>query len=90
MHGRVATKRVRECSTKHEVLSHLSKFTYSGEKSSNKSDHFAIRVIRKSLSCRHYSTRMTEQNEWSAVRVRDTFLQYFKDNGHTFGKLHTA
>ena len=26
-----------------------------------------------------------EQHEWSAVRVRQTFLDYFKDNGHTFG-----
>ena len=23
--------------------------------------------------------------QWSAVRVRDTFLDYFKKNGHTFG-----
>ena len=24
--------------------------------------------------------------EWTSKRVRDTFLQYFKENGHTFGK----
>lgn len=26
-----------------------------------------------------------EQHEWGAVRVRQTFLDYFKKNGHTFG-----
>lgn len=26
-----------------------------------------------------------EKHEWGAVRVRDTFLSYFKDRGHTFG-----
>ncbi|KAB8596100.1 hypothetical protein FH972_025809 [Carpinus fangiana] len=25
-----------------------------------------------------------QQHEWNAVRVRDTFLDYFKKNGHTF------
>ena len=24
--------------------------------------------------------------EWNAKRVRDTFLQYFKQNGHKFGE----
>ena len=27
--------------------------------------------------------------EWSAERVRQTFLDYFKKNGHTFGGSHT-
>lgn len=27
------------------------------------------------------------EEEWSAVRVRDTFLNYFKKNGHTFGQF---
>lgn len=26
-----------------------------------------------------------EKHEWGAVRVRQTFLDYFKDRGHTFG-----
>jgi alanyl-tRNA synthetase len=26
-----------------------------------------------------------EQHEWGAKRVRETFLEYFKKNGHTFG-----
>lgn len=38
---------------------------------------------------RFYSGKMAspegEQHEWSAVRVRNTFLDYFKKNGHTFG-----
>ena len=25
------------------------------------------------------------ETHWSAVRVRETFLEYFKKNGHTFG-----
>jgi hypothetical protein len=32
------------------------------------------------------SETVVEKHEWSAVRVRDTFLDYFKKNGHTFGK----
>ena len=32
--------------------------------------------------------RMTSpSSEWTAQRVRDTFLDYFKQNGHTFGGL---
>jgi hypothetical protein len=27
-----------------------------------------------------------EKHEWGAVRVRQTFLDYFKERGHTFGK----
>jgi hypothetical protein len=27
----------------------------------------------------------TEEHKWSALRVRETFLDYFKNNGHTFG-----
>lgn len=27
-----------------------------------------------------------ETPEWSAQRVRDTFLDYFKENGHAFGQ----
>jgi alanyl-tRNA synthetase len=26
-----------------------------------------------------------EKHEWGAQRVRDTFLEYFKERGHTFG-----
>ena len=26
-----------------------------------------------------------EKHEWNAPRVRETFLEYFKKNGHTFG-----
>ena len=26
-----------------------------------------------------------EKHEWPAVRVRETFLEYFKERGHTFG-----
>lgn len=33
--------------------------------------------------------RMTSpSSEWTAQRVRDTFLDYFKQNGHTFGGLN--
>jgi alanyl-tRNA synthetase len=28
-----------------------------------------------------------EKHEWDAVKVRNTFLDYFKKNGHTFGRL---
>lgn len=32
----------------------------------------------------------SEKPEWDAVRVRDTFLDYFKKNGHTFGGFISA
>ena len=32
------------------------------------------------------STAPTETPEWTAQRVRETFIKYFKDRGHTFGK----
>lgn len=28
----------------------------------------------------------TSRPEWTATRVRETFLEYFKQNGHTFGE----
>ena len=28
---------------------------------------------------------MGSQEQWPAARVRETFLEYFKQNGHTFG-----
>lgn len=28
-----------------------------------------------------------EKHEWGATRVRDTFLDYFKERGHTFGEF---
>lgn len=28
-----------------------------------------------------------EKHEWSAARVRQTFLDYFKERGHTFGRV---
>ena len=28
---------------------------------------------------------MVPKNEWSALRVRMTFIDYFKNHGHTFG-----
>ena len=39
---------------------------------------------------RQYSSRavkMGSQEQWPAARVRETFLEYFKKNGHTFGML---
>src|ERR1700761_8028113 len=34
---------------------------------------------------RSMATLTEEKHEWSATRVRDTFIEYFKKNGHTFG-----
>jgi alanyl-tRNA synthetase len=28
-----------------------------------------------------------EKHEWGAVRVRQTFIDYFKERGHEFGTL---
>lgn len=55
-----------------------------------------VRVPRSKLATSYYtpsrmaSTASTETPEWSAQRVRDTFLKYFEDRGHTFGKLSTV
>ena len=32
-------------------------------------------------------SRTGQTPEWGAVRVRQTFLDYFKERGHTFGML---
>ena len=42
---------------------------------------------RLSFGDRRYRSMSLTNGEvhWSAVRVRDTFLDYFKKNGHTFG-----
>jgi hypothetical protein len=34
-----------------------------------------------------HMSRTGEPPEWGAVRVRQTFLDYFKERGHTFGML---
>ncbi len=42
------------------------------------------------LLIRQHSTRavkMGSQEQWPAARVRETFLEYFQKNGHTFGML---
>lgn len=36
------------------------------------------------------ASQSDEQLEWPATKVRDTFLDYFKQNGHTFGKFFEA
>lgn len=30
---------------------------------------------------------MGSQEQWPAAKVRETFLEYFRKNGHTFGML---
>ncbi len=35
------------------------------------------------------TTSLNGEETWTAVRVRDTFLEYFKKNGHTFGQSGT-
>ena len=37
--------------------------------------------------CRAMGSVTDEQPEWTALKVRNTFLDYFKQNGHTFGNL---
>ncbi len=52
--------------------------------------NYGLRVTQASLPKhfhRAYSTspsRMAEQ--WNAVKVRKTFIDFFKDNGHKFGR----
>jgi alanyl-tRNA synthetase len=32
----------------------------------------------------------SNSSDWTAPRVRETFLDYFKKNGHTFGELRLS
>jgi hypothetical protein len=41
---------------------------------------------RISLSQRTMASIAGEKHKWNAVHVRETFLDYFKKNGHTFGR----
>ena len=43
---------------------------------------------RMITECQMASTKTEEQ--WDAVRVRNTFLDFFKKNGHTFGEMTQA
>lgn len=47
------------------------------------------RISKSSLtrSSATMASLVNEQHEWNAVRVRQTFLDYFKENGHTFGRI---
>ena len=49
-------------------------------------------ALSKFSSVEHYmikhhkmSSTAGEKEQWPAVRVRETFLDFFKKNGHTFG-----
>lgn len=44
-----------------------------------------------SLSLNSSTSRMaSNSSDWSAQRVRHTFLEYFQKNGHTFGECLTS
>ena len=46
--------------------------------------HFS--PVRPLLACKvRMGSTKPEPPEWTALRVRETFLDYFKRNGHTFG-----
>ena len=32
----------------------------------------------------------SSQEQWPASKVRETFLEYFKEHGHTFGRTYTV
>lgn len=85
----VSAGRLREHSTNHAFLSHARSFAFrvcvgTGGRTT------ALQSFLSGLGATRYfsGVRMAEQHEWNAVRVRDTFLQYFKDKGHTFGECN--
>src|SRR4051812_20167054 len=49
--------------------------------------HSHLQIAHGTRGLRNTATMslVDEKHEWGAARVRDTFLQYFKDRGHTFG-----
>ncbi len=69
----------------------LSHRSFSRVKVFRTSSGFELPVCRTQILApqplrRYYKMTATTNGEmWTAVRVRDTFLDYFKKNGHTFG-----
>lgn len=61
--------------------------------------HAPSKLSRSARASLHTTTNTTnspsstmslvdEKHEWGASKVRDTFINYFKDRGHTFGESH--
>ena len=42
--------------------------------------------IRPYRQVRRFSMAESKSQQWTALQVRDTFLDYFKQRGHTFGE----
>lgn len=42
--------------------------------------------VRQHTTVRMATTTAGATQQWTAPKVRDTFLQYFQDRGHTFGE----
>lgn len=43
-------------------------------------------TVRRSHTTKSTSTKMAAPREWTAQEVRDTFLKFFEERGHTFGE----
>lgn len=45
-------------------------------------------AVRRPHTTKSTSTKMAPTREWTAEEVRDTFLKFFEERGHTFGESH--
>lgn len=64
-----------------------SRLSYGYSRLFSKHPQFAILPAFYNTSQQFVSTtpHMGSQEQWPAARVRETFLEFFKKNGHTFG-----
>ena len=57
----------------------------------NKTAFFKYSINQKASTYRQtHSTMGSKEGDehlWSALRVRNTFIEYFKERGHTFGMI---
>lgn len=69
----------------------ISYTIHTGRELCSRSGDAHISSQLSTLSARRMaSTASTEAPEWSAQRVRDTFLQFFEDRDHTFGIYNSS
>jgi hypothetical protein len=48
---------------------------------------FQITSLQRFVYTRTMASPDEQKQEWTADKVRETFLGYFKERGHTFGKM---
>ena len=63
----------------HPIRVYISRYT-------SPSTTFAFHNLRGNHITRFVMASSGKAQKWTALNVRDTFLEFFKKNGHTFGR----